>query len=114
MNQIHGPNCTCGIQGARVSLGKYVDADKVKELRIINNRIDCANQALRASAIPDGVSDAKVKMFVAAAIEALADYNMLMSDWWDIARETYKFDEGVNVYVDFKTGELYYFDTKGC
>lgn len=110
----HGPNCTCGMQGKRVSLDKFIDMEKVKELRIINNRVDCANQALRASAIPDGVSDTKVKLFIAAAIEALADYTTLMSEWWDVVRAQYGFDDGINVYVDFKTGELYYFDTTTC
>lgn len=98
----------CGqIHNKRIDL-MLASKEDVDEFKLVQNKINCARQAVTPSAIPDGVDDNKVKLFVQAAIDSLASYQWLQQDLWARMIEKYDLPKDKNVYVDFGNGMFYY------
>jgi hypothetical protein len=82
-----------------VSLGIPVPKDELDSLRIIINRINCADQALNPRNIPLDATQDQVNRYVVAQNAAKADGQWLEQDWWQ--RMQKKFSLPDNATVDF-------------
>lgn len=91
----------------RKNLDITVDHEMVKSIKILTERINTANQGFRADAIPKDATEDQAKIFIKSVIEAITNYRQLQSDWWETVKTQYKLSDDLNIYVDFKTGELY-------
>jgi len=98
----------CGqVHGKRIDLNTICEKDDLDSLDLIRNKINCATQAVRPDAIPDGVSKEKAKLFIQSAIDSLGAYRWLENDWWKDIVKKYKLPQDKNVRIDFGTGMFY-------
>lgn len=91
----------------RKDLGIKCKKEHIDSLELIMNKIQCAKQASCIHAIPDDVPEQKVKWFVQAAIESLANYQWLEKDWWNQAKKVYALPQDKNIWIDFNSGDFY-------
>ena len=90
-----------------VDLGAQCTESEVRELELIQTRVSCARQAMRADMIPPGTSEDIIRTFVQAAIESLAQYTWLEKKWWDEMKEKYNLPRDKNVWIDFNRRMFY-------
>lgn len=101
----------CGeVHGVRKDLDIKTDKQDLDSFKLIQNKIACAKQAVSPSAIPDGVDESKVKLFIQSAIDSLANYQWLEQDLWNMIIEKYSLPKDKNVYLDFNDGSFYYLE----
>ena len=110
-NVINGEVCSqCGkvhTNFKRVDLGIRISKEELDSLQLIQNKLNCAAQAARPEAIPDGISESKARIFIQAAIDSLASYRWLQKDWWDSIMIKYDTPKDKNINIDFNTNDLY-------
>lgn len=93
----------------RKNIGRCTKED-VDTLQLIQNKVNCAAQACRPDVIPDRVSEEKARWFIQAAIDSLANYRWLETDWWNTMRQKYNLPTDREIWVDFNTYEFYIFE----
>lgn len=106
-------NCAmCSVNEGKVrkNLGVNVGPEMLKSINIIQNRLDCATQAMSPAAIPSNIDQNTISVFIRSAIEAVADYRLMQSDWWNTVKKEFNFADDVEVYIDLGSGEFYIFE----
>jgi hypothetical protein len=101
--------CNCNPSAKRIILGN-IEYDDLSKFELIVNKIDCARQAARPDAIPDGIDPDKAKLYIQAAIDSLATYTWLEKDMWKTVKEKYNLPKDKNVYADFIDSVFYYLE----
>lgn len=96
----------------RVGFNVFVSQEEVAGLKLLNNKVDCARQALDPSNLQNCADKEKVSLFVGAVLESLASFTTMQREWWEAARTKLKavsdkISDNTDIYVDFGTGELY-------
>lgn len=98
----------CGKKhGKRLDLKIFCTKEELDSINLIISKIQCANQAARPDAIPNGVAADKIRLFVQAAIDAKANYLWLEKDWWNNAIKKYALPQDKRVFIDFNSGVFY-------
>ena len=102
-------DCSCKTdEGKRVDLNIRVTEDEVNNIKLISNKVSCAEQAASPGAIPDGISSDKVTLFIKAALSYLGEIRSIRDYWWVEVKKTYGLTESKeDIWVDFDTGDLY-------
>jgi len=93
--------------GKRKNLGIICTEEELQTIQLIQNKISCASQAASPLSIPNGISEEKAKWYIQAAIDSLASYRWLESEWWKEMKLKYSLPQGHNVWIDFDTKEFY-------
>ncbi len=97
-------------QGIRKDLGVKCDEGELNGIKIINNRMSCAIQALSPNAIPKDADEKNARIFVMAAMDYKAEIDWLSSSWWNEIIQKYNLSEkaeGKDVHIDFADGSFY-------
>lgn len=91
-------------------LNIFCTKEEIDSIQLIRNKIDCASQACRPDAIPDGINEIKAKWFIQSAIDSLASYRWIEQEWWKEIKKKYNLPLNINIWVDFETQEFYIFE----
>ena len=92
----------------------YCTKEESDSLKLISNRITCADQALNADNIhlfPNMTPEERTfveeqgKIFVMNALEYKAQAQFLLSDWWSSMKQKYNLQEETQ--IDTNTFEFY-------
>lgn len=81
---------------------------------LIRNKMDCAMQAVKIGAIPEDpeINFKQIQAYYSAAINNLAEARFLEKSWWKDIFGKYNIENKKEVFIDFDTGELYFFEEK--
>lgn len=97
-------------QGTRKDLGIKCDDNELNGIKIINNRMSCAMQALNPNAIPKDVDEKNARIFVMAAMDYKAEIDWLNEKWWEEMIQKYNLNVKANskdIHIDFADGSFY-------
>ena len=101
----------CGKDHGTIELtGIKVDSEELQHIKIITNKIDCANQALAPSVVSNCTDKNQAAFYVVATITVLSTYQSFQRDWWNKILTKYIIGtafENLNIHIDFNTAELY-------
>jgi len=100
-------NCKNNNQGKRLELKVYATKEAIDSLTLIQTRLNNADQSIRIDSLPENTRPEIATAYFKAAIEAKADAQFLMNDWWKNAMQDEKLKNKGNVYIDFETREFY-------
>lgn len=109
---MEGSNCSCHKELDRKNLGIKVDQDELNSIILVNTKISCARQAATPAAIPDGVDEKHVRLYVKGALDALAEAQFLASTWWKSMQHKHQLPTDRHIHIDFQSGEFYEVVTK--
>lgn len=90
----------------RKDLAVKCTKEEFESMRLIRNRVICAQQVLNPRMVPqEGVTEDQVRLFVKGAIEAKAEAMFLEQDWWYEMNTKYKLPD--QTHLDLITGGFY-------
>lgn len=73
-----------------------VEEIDIRSYELISIRLDCSTQAAKITTIPDDQPAEKISAYIQGCINAKADAEYLMRDWWRDATKKYNLPEGIS------------------
>lgn len=113
IKKVENKNKVCPVCGKvhgkqkRENLNLACSPEELDNMKLIQNKLSCANQAARPNAIPDNVSADKIDLFVKAALNTKAEALFLQQMWWEEMKKKYNLPPEQNVFLDFMNGSFY-------
>jgi hypothetical protein len=102
-------------QGIRKDLDIRCDGNELNEIKLIRNKVSCANQATDPRMlggifqnIPEeerANAEFIMKTYVKAALDSKSEAQFIEENWWSTMILKYKLTG--NVFIDFNTGDFY-------